>query len=333
MVNLPRRLGPASALLSLLSLMVAPARAGATPAPAGWGAIAQPTEGPAQVIGHYGSACITGAVPLPLDGPGYQALDTGRHRFYGHPVLVSVLHDLGSAVQKKGLGTMLVGDMAQPRGGPMSSGHVSHQGGLDVDVWFRLPGAPLPAAEREGPPQPSVVDPATGRPDPARWTARQAELVRLAALDPRVSRVFVGAAIKRDLCERSWPDRSWLRQVRPWPGHDDHLHVRLHCPAGSPACVEQAPLPPGDGCRPGDLAPWFARERLERHRPPPLPNRVVPAACLALLPGRAAPAVVLSMKGRGQDGHQGVGGGAGIAGAGVGGTGAGRGGTQHSAGR
>jgi penicillin-insensitive murein DD-endopeptidase len=251
-----------------------------------WASAVGPSRGPARVVGRHASACIAGAVPLPLAGPGYQAVDVARRRHFGHPVLVDFIGDLGRAAAGARIGTMLVGDMAQPRGGPMSSGHVSHQGGLDVDIWFRLDLPALPPSAREGIAQPTVVDPRTGRPDPALWTARHAELVRLAAIDPRVSRVFVGAAIKRDLCERAWPDRAWLRAVRPWPGHDDHLHVRLHCPTGSPDCEDQPALPDGEDCGTAALAAAFARERAERDRPPPEPTRVLPRACEGILTAR-----------------------------------------------
>jgi penicillin-insensitive murein endopeptidase len=222
-------------------------------------------------------------VPLPADGPGYQAVDLARNRHYGHPLLVSFVTDVGRSVERERLGTLLVGDMAQPRGGPMPSGHVSHQGGLDVDLWYRLDVPPRPPQAREGIPEPSLV--VGGRPDPARWTDRQVELVRLAALDPRVARVFVGAALKRDLCQReaASPDRGWLRVVRPWPGHDDHLHVRLRCPAGSPACIGQPSLPPGDGCSPVELDAAVARERAQSRRPPPVPRQILPPACRSVL--------------------------------------------------
>ena len=264
------RLGSPSAAVRLAAVAVAVAAvappgawgAGALP---GWPLVPEPSEGPARVIGGVGGGCLAGAVALPLEGDGYQVVEISRRRYFGHPLLLGYIGDLGRTVAERRLGTLLVGDMAQPRGGPMSSGHVSHQGGLDVDLGFRLDLAPLPRAEREGIPQPSVVDPRTGRPDPARWSDRHAELVRGAALDPRVSRVFVGAAIKRDLCERAWPDRGWLRVVRTWPGHDDHLHVRLRCPEGSPACVEQTGLPATDGCHPTDLA----RGLRARAGPPP----------------------------------------------------------------
>jgi penicillin-insensitive murein endopeptidase len=263
---------------------VTPARA--DPPVSSWAAAAYPTDGPAAVIGSHGRACLTGAVPLPPEGAGYQAVDLARRRHFGHPLLVAFIADLGRTVAAQKLGTMLVGDMAQARGGPMSSGHVSHQGGLDVDIWFRLDVAPRPRDQREEIPQPSVVDPKTLRPDPARWGIHHAQLIRAAALDPRVSRVFVGAAIKRDLCERTWADRRWLQRVRPWPGHDDHLHVRLSCPPGSPTCVDQPPLPEGEECSLAELAPAFTHERAWNRLPPPAPNRNVPAACRRVLATR-----------------------------------------------
>lgn len=239
--------------------------------PTSWGEIRTPTSGPPRVIGGFAAACIAGAVALPLEGTGYQAMDLSRRRYYGHPDLIAFLTELGRRANRAGLGTVLVGDMAQPRGGPMSYGHVSHQSGLDVDVWFRLDVAPLPREAREGLEEISFVDPRTRRVDPERWTDAHAELVRLAATHPRVSRVFVDAAVKRDLCERTWPDRSWLRLVRPWPRHDDHMHVRLRCPEGATECVNQPPLPLGEGC---DVIAHPPPSRVRQ-----APRGVVPVRC------------------------------------------------------
>jgi penicillin-insensitive murein endopeptidase len=271
-------------LVALLAAGVSPASA--APPASSWAAAAYPTNGPAIVFGSHGRACLSGAVPLPPEGVGYQAVDLPRRRHFGHPVLLAFITELGQVVAGRQLGTMLVGDMAQARGGPMSSGHVSHQGGLDVDIWFRLDVPPLPREKRDEIPQPSVVDPQTGQPDPDRWGISHAELIRAAAQDPRVSRVFVGAAIKRDLCGRTWIDRRWLHKVRPWPGHDDHLHVRLSCPPGSRTCVDQPPLPDGEGCDAAELAQAFAHERAWKRLPPPVPNRDVPAACRRVLADR-----------------------------------------------
>lgn len=240
-----------------------------------WFEIVLPSPGPARVIGSHAASCITGAVRLPPEGAGYQAVELSRNRHYGHPELVDYLVDLGARVADAGIGTMLVGDMAQPRGGPMGFGHVSHQGGLDVDISYRLDLPPLPRDARDGVEEISFVDRATGRVDPERWTDRHAALVRLSVNDPRVSRVFVDAAIKRDLCERRWEDRSWLQRVRVWPFHDDHVHVRLYCPDDSPACRDQAPLPPGEAC--GELVqPSITRVRRT-------PRTMLPRACREIL--------------------------------------------------
>ena len=212
-----------------------------------WSEVQYPTPGEAQAIGAHGAGCIAGAQALPPEGLGYQAVDLKRNRHYGHPLLVDYVQDLGERLAQAGIGPMLVGDMAQPRGGPMSYGHVSHQTGLDVDIWFRLDLPLLPRETRENLEQPILVDERSGRFWPSVWTDAHAELIRLATDDARVARVFVDAAVKRDLCEREWDDRSWLRRVRPWPAHDEHLHVRLYCPPGSPTCVDQ-PEPPPRNC-------------------------------------------------------------------------------------
>jgi penicillin-insensitive murein endopeptidase len=127
-------------------------------------------------------------------------------------------------------------------------------------------------------------------------------LIRAAAGDPETERVFVHPAIKQALCLHAAGDRAWLTKVRPWWGHDDHIHVRLAGPPGDALCRAQAPPPPGDGCG-ADLA-WWLSEEPWRPKPPGPPPRPVtladlPAACSAVLgapsaervpPGRRGPA-------------------------------------------
>ncbi|UAW97412.1 penicillin-insensitive murein endopeptidase [Halopseudomonas nanhaiensis] len=273
------RVNPIRAALAVLSLctlalllMAWPQRA---PADQDWSSVPGPLPGEPQIIGHHGGACLIGAMELPSEGPGYQAVDLERRRHFGHPELLDYVQTLGERFDAAGLGIMLIGDMAQPRGGPMSYGHVSHQSGLDVDVWFRLDLPQLDRSERENLEQPIVVDAETGEIDRQLWTDTHAQMIRMAADDARVSRIFVDAAIKRDLCERDWEDRAWLRRIRPWAAHDEHLHVRLKCPPGSHACVDQPEPPPGEGC--DNLAPT-PRTALE-----PSPNRTLPQACAAVL--------------------------------------------------
>lgn len=254
-----------------------------------WGQFRTPQPGPARAVGAFSNGCLLGGARLPAQGPGYQAVELQRNAHYGHPETIRYVRELGERVASAELGSMLIGDLSQPRGGPAWR-HGSHQSGLDVDVWLRLDQPTLTRRQRRNMRHPSVV--ASGTPrrvDPAMWSDAQAELVHLAAADPRVSRIFVDAAVKRDLCDREWEDRGWLRKIRHWPGHDDHMHVRLACPAGSRECVDQGPLPPGEGCGaeldaildPPPPEPSAAEApRRARPRParPPMPDR-----CLALL--------------------------------------------------
>ena len=248
-----------------------------------WGGILNPAQGVPNAVGSYSNGCIDGAHELPPEGAGYQVVRLNRHRNYGHPDLVRYIIDLGERVEEAQIGTMLIADMAQPRGGPMPSGHVSHQSGLDADIWFRLDMPRTSREERNNALARIMIDRSDWSLDQEAWTDDHVELVRLAASDPRAARIFIHPTLKRDICERDWEDRTWLRTLRPWFGHDAHFHVRLHCPAGSTSCVPQSAPPEGDGC--GDeLISWFP----DPGEPPPRPTsgpRVFPppsAACVAI---------------------------------------------------
>lgn len=240
---------------------------------------------PARVIGSPVAGCIAGAVPLPSDGPGYQAIRISRHRYFGHGDTVAFVERLGKAGDAAGLRPFYVGDMSLPHGGPMPWGHGSHQNGLDVDIWFSFARPPLiPAALREDVDLPSMLRPDRKQVDRRRFGRDQAALLRLAATDPHTDRIFVHWAIKDALCANP-ANRPWLHRIRPWWGHDEHFHVRLRCPADSPDCVGQSPIPPGDGC---DAAlDWWAEQPEPAPLPPDLarkrPQRPLPAACAAVV--------------------------------------------------
>ena len=246
-----------------------------------------PFPGPADSIGKPAAGCLAGARSLPFDGPGYQVIRISRDRYFGNPETVKFVEDLGRKAKAAGLADFYVGDMSLPRGGPMPNGHASHETGIDVDIWDNLDPKPvLSPQDRENVPLPSMLT-ANGKAlDPAQFSARQVSLLRLAATDPRVDRIFVNPVIKRALCRGAFSaavgERSWLHRLRPWYGHDDHFHVRLACPAGSGDCVRQAPVPPGEGCD-ASLAWWF-----EPHPPQPQPAGpprppVLPVACQKLI--------------------------------------------------
>ncbi len=239
-----------------------------------------PYPGPARSIGGAANGCLAGAQALPLSGPGWEVMRPLRNRFWGNPALVAFLEDM--ARRTASLGRLLVLDMAQPRGGHMTSSHGSHQTGVDADLLYRLASGPLSDEERSAPAMDSMVTAAGGL-DPVRWSASQTALVKTFASDPRVERIFVNPAIKRALCGLVTGDRQWLRKLRPWWGHDEHFHVRIACPPGDRDCIAGPPIPAGEGCG-DDLAWWFTADAAVpkpsgKPRPPP------PEACKAVLQG------------------------------------------------
>lgn len=231
-----------------------------------------PLFGEARAVGEHAGGCLIGGQQLAIDGEAWQAMRLSRNRHWGHPALVDYVERLATALRADGHSGILVGDMAQPRGGPMRTGHTSHQSGLDVDIWFKaMPERRLDAFERETVSALSLLVEGTRTLDRDRFDAFDAlTVVRTAARFQEVDRIFVHPAIKRGLCEAETGDRTWLRKVRAWWGHHYHFHVRLACPADSPNCIDQAPPPAGDGCG-AELDWWFTEEPWRPSTTPPRP--------------------------------------------------------------
>jgi penicillin-insensitive murein endopeptidase len=249
-----------------------------------FGLIKTPSAGPPRSIGSYAKGCIAGAMPLPQEGPTWQVIRPARNRAWGHPALIAAIEGLAASLPA-GWPGLLVGDMGQPRGGPMVTGHASHQIGLDADIWLTpMPASRLSLADRENRPAQSIVAADGNDVDPAIWGPQYRQLIEAAARLPDLARMFVNPAIKRALCREAGADRDWLRKVRPWWGHDDHFHIRLNCPPGQVLCGDQDAIPPGDGCG-KELDFWFTAEgRHPKPGPPAKPLLVsqLPPECTAV---------------------------------------------------
>lgn len=223
-----------------------------------------------QAIGSYAKGCLAGAEALPANGPSWQTMRLFRNRFWGHPELIDFIERLAKdAKEKDGWPGLLVGDLTQPRGGPMPGGHASHQSGLDVDIWLKpMPKKILTNKERNNVSAVSMKK-SNSEINPKTWTTGHAKLIRRAALDKKVARIFIHPSIKKEMC--SWSkeqkDRSWLRKLRPWYGHHYHFHVRLTCPKGNSGCKNQPAPPPGPGC--GKKLAWWLSDKPYRHVPKP----------------------------------------------------------------
>ena len=246
---------------------------------------------PAQPIGGYARGCQAGAVQLPETGATWQAMRLSRNRNWAQPRTVDFIQDLSRfAATLPGWDGLYVGDMSQPRGGPMLTGHASHQSGLDVDIWMLSPGQlDLNTQDREDLSSISMRR-ASGAFTNSSWTPQHEAILKAAASDPRTARIFVFPGAKVEMCKNATGDRSWLNKIRPWWGHHYHFHVRLKCAAGEANCTNQAPPPAGDGC--ADAEGWVDRIL---NPPPPDPNATprprrgpltmaqLPGQCLSVL--------------------------------------------------
>jgi penicillin-insensitive murein DD-endopeptidase len=224
-----------------------------------FGSVSLPAPLASRSIGFYTNGCLAGGVELPMTGDAWQVMRPSRNRNWGNPRLIDYIerfaHDSRTLDHWPGL---LIGDLSQPRGGPMLTGHASHQIGLDVDIWLTpMPEHTLTLEEREAITAESMLkDPFTV--DRDKWTPLHAQLIKRAASYPEVDRIFVHPAIKKVLCEQAGDDRAWLAKVRPWWNHYYHFHVRLNCPPGAEDCQSQRAVGKGDGCD-EEVAGWYAK--------------------------------------------------------------------------
>ena len=180
---------------------------------------------------------------------------------------------------------ILVGDMSQPRGGPMFTGHASHQVGLDADIWLTpMPNRQLSRNERE---EMSAV-----------------MMVRADRLDIDPKRLDAGAS-GGDPRRRAGADRAaHLRQCRDQEGAVPRSQGRpplaltrcgrctattitsISASSARPAAANARRQPDpdeGEGCSAGDLAYWF-RDAVLHPKPPAMPPKPKPPMTMAALP-------------------------------------------------
>ncbi|MEO1700495.1 MAG: penicillin-insensitive murein endopeptidase [Pseudomonadota bacterium] len=244
-----------------------------TPAKEIFGNTTLPSAEEARVYGFYSKGCISGAVAMPKDGPNWQAMRLERNRRWGHPDLIALVQRLARESVQDGWPGLLVGDISQPRGGPMLTGHASHQVGLDADIWLtKMPNRRLTQQERRDTSAISVLKKGTLNVDPNIWTPSHGKLLARAASYGQVERLFVHPGIKKAMCAAYGTNPAndqWMIKIRPYYGHHYHFHIRMKCPADSPNCRKQDPVPTaGNGCD-DSLAWWFTSEPWTPKKPKP----------------------------------------------------------------
>lgn len=248
-----------------------------------WSGVQTPVAGQTQTIGGYSNGCFIGGNTLPHTGTGYETIRRSRNRYYGHPQLIEVVQWVAKKHHEAGGETLLIGDLSQPAGGPMPFGHRSHQAGLDADIWFTN----VPEDKRGADASfQRLVNLKKERINKSVWAPKYVRLLKIAASHPKVERIFVNWILKRHLCKTLKDDKTWLRKLRPWWGHDRHFHIRLACPLDSPKCRPQTPVAQNAVCG-GEY--WFsdasviARRKARKGKPKVRKAKVLPKACQALV--------------------------------------------------
>ena len=227
---------------------------------------------------------------MPETGDSWQAMRVSRNRHWGHPDLIESVKNWSTKAKSYGWGGLYIGDISQPRGGPMLTGHKSHQVGLDVDIWLKPKiDTSLSISERE------IVEPISmsksrGAQVNDNWTQTHHKVLREISVDKRVARIFIFPGAKVKMCRDEKGDKNWLRKVRPWWGHNYHIHIRLKCPTGADQCQDQYPPPTGDGCNHAEnwVKKIFNPPPLTRKRPMFKPRRELimsdlPKSCVSVL--------------------------------------------------
>lgn len=259
-----------------------------------FGAMREGSAQKARPYGSYAKGCVGGAVQLPETGPTWQAMRLSRNRNWGHPETIDFIKKLSKeAAKQPGWKGLYIGDISQPRGGPMLSGHRSHQIGLDIDIWM-LPTSRLNLSRKTREDISSIsMRRAKGAFVNDNWSRAHHRIIKAAAKDKRTARIFVFPGAKVQMCKDEKGNRAWLRKIRPWWGHHYHFHVRLACPRGARGCVDQAPPPKGDGC--ADAQEWVNNilnpPPPDPDAPKPKPRREyvladLPKQCAAVLQSR-----------------------------------------------
>ncbi len=248
------RLLARAAILATFALACAASPAEAAGKGAAHGRPSAARKGPApQSIGAPNSGKLVGAARL--RGTRHLEPRPGTHS-WGLPVLVDLLRRAAGDVAARHKGSvLLVGDLSAAGGGPLS-GHKSHQSGRDADVGFFVAnskGKPVQvhrflAFDGDGK---ARSGPAWARFDDARnWALVEALFKEERREGVAVRFLFVSSDLKARLlayaakkgAHKETIDRAAAAMLSPEhvDVHDDHFHVRLRCPAGMSACVEES---------------------------------------------------------------------------------------------
>lgn len=223
-----------------------------------WSKISEPTKSNPEIYGSYTSGCLNGAIPIPDYGNGFYNMNKARNRNFGHPYLINLVENIGNEIKNERGISILIGDISQPRGGPteQTSSHLSHQIGLEADIWFKHLNNNDSFSKNIYPD--SMIDQSGKSINSSTWNDDMVYIMKKFAENNEVERILVNPLIKRELCEKVH-NEPWIKKIRPWWGHHQHFHVRIACPENEKYCKKQTPIPNDDDCG-KSLDWWFSSE-------------------------------------------------------------------------
>jgi len=184
-------------------------------------------------------------------GHAVHVFEKSRAHVYGHPALVLMIERSAKQIARRFPGSVLsVGDMSDKDGGPLA-GHHSHQSGRDVDLAFYVRDAKGRPVKLEH----FVAFGADGKATDGSGLvfddARNWALVEAWAQDRRadIAYVFISRPLKKRLLDFGAKAKNGKKlvplvqalfmQPENAEPHDDHFHVRIHCPKNSEdVCIE-----------------------------------------------------------------------------------------------
>jgi hypothetical protein len=162
----------------------------------------------------YGGSLVDGT-QLPIEGPNWVTWDPVTdsvpnlpHRLYGNERTIRTILRVTAAYRAAHpkAPRVVIGDISREGGGPMTDEHVSHQNGLDVDVYF-----PRRDHLLRSPVSTDQIDRRLAQDLLDRFVAAGAQMV------------FVGFSTGL---------HGPAGVVIPYPGHENHMHVRFPPPGG-----------------------------------------------------------------------------------------------------
>lgn len=205
-------------------------------------------------IGYYSDGLLKNGVRLPDEGPGYMHLFLHRNRGWGTQEMIDLITKSAESMDKKfpKVDRLQVGDISQEGGGPVTDLHDSHQNGLDVDLtYYRTNKIEQSPSHINGFAELMVV---RGKISKNFDSARNWQFLKTLHANGDVQRIFMDPVIKKEICryarsvKESAVHLEVLRSLRPYPNHQEHMHVRLKCPPDAKECRSQDDPPAGSGC-------------------------------------------------------------------------------------